>query len=226
MKSLFIAPTALLALMLSSPAAVLDFSSFTHYASNTTTNTPAIARSFNESGLNKVDPNDPSTWLQSTGGWTQDFQASNLNAAGTTNNIIGWVAYNLGSIESSLDTFYIWNNSEGTAGNRDVQDYNIYYASNPAVTLSSNGDYDFTTTGWTKVNGSTLTMSQLTNTSGPQASIDLGGISAQYIAIEVVNNYSDASRWGIAEVALTQVPEPSAALLGALGALMLLRRRR
>jgi len=83
-------------------------------------------------------------------------------------------------------------------------------------------DYDFASGGWTQLG----TTRSLTTVAASQA-FDLSGISsAQYIALEIMTAHTTNGRVGFDEAAITAIPEPSAALLGGLGFLALLRRRR
>ncbi|MGA0900837.1 MAG: hypothetical protein ACO3SO_10575 [Luteolibacter sp.] len=180
---------------------------------------------------------DPTTWSATNDSYGNEWQSQGILDSGTSiNGKIGWAVFDLGTVTSNLENIYLWNVRENNA--RAVNEYNIYYASSPGLAVphgptggSSNTDYDFSGSGWTKVNGSTLNMSWR-NTDGAAYNdvVSLGGTSARYIAIEIISNgvgtTGDATRTGLAEVAITQIPEPSVALLSGLGVLMLLRRKK
>jgi len=50
-------------------------------------------------------------------------------------------------------------------------------------------------------------------TSSPQGIVNLGGISARYVALEVITNYGNTSRAGMAEIGLTLQPPPSGTMI-------------
>ncbi len=179
----------------------------------------------------------PSTWtLSSTsnpqqlnptygGEWqSQDILDGEAGDDVATNGKIGWTVLDLGSVTANLDEFYLWHIRENSG--RVATDFNIYLSSSPNVAVAhgrTNGtsaDYDFSSGGWTSI---------YTGQSGTQSGLqvfDLNGASARYIGIEIIDNGGDATRVGFQEVAVTAVPEPVVALLGGLGFLGLLRRRR
>lgn len=189
---------------------------------------------------------DPSTWTVAAtatayqGEWQSgdllaaQTPAEDFDASGTlvgdgvtpgTNGKIGWAIFDLGSIESNLSELYIWHVFENTG--RQATDYNILYASTPTVgpftgnTGNASRDYDFSSGGWSSFGSG----GAAGTTQGELETFNLGNISARYIALEVLDG-GDGSRVGFSEVAVTQIPEPTAALLGAIGVLAMLRRRR
>jgi hypothetical protein len=166
---------------------------------------------------------DPSGWTTTSTQYQSEWQSGKL-LTGATHSKIGWAAFDLGSITTGLDELYIWHIRENTG--RVAATYNVYVATTPTVALghgpdntSSAIDYNFSSGGWTLVTGGT-------GTYRGSSVIDLGEVSARYIGIEILTNTGDANRVGFAEIAVTAVPEPRAALLGGLGLLGLLRRRR
>jgi hypothetical protein len=184
---------------------------------------------------------DPSTWTATTNAYQAEWQSAG-NTSGvlytptSANNKMGWGTFNLGSSQS-LNELFIWNVRNGTT--TEIRNYNIYFA-DTALNLpgsSSKVDYDFSVAnGWSSFGSFTMAATQLTLGNGAEAVHDVSGNSAQYIGIEIITNngnYTDngngtaSGRVGLAEFAVTApIPEPSAALLGSLGTLLLLRRRK
>lgn len=174
---------------------------------------------------------DPSTWTATTNSYGAEWQSGAL-LSGATNSKIGWIVFDMGSSVTGLDKFYIWNERENTA--RATNAYNIYYAVTPTVavthgpTNSNTLDYNFASGGWTQV-GSTANMTY--GGSSANAVINLGGVTARYLAVEILSNgvgaTGDATRVGLAEVGITAIiPEPASLALFALGTAMILPRRR
>ena len=80
------------------------------------------------------------------------------------------------------------------------------------------------------MNSGLLTLADKDNAAA-QGVYSLGGVTARYVAVEMMSRHSgntdpNNGRIGFAEVGFTAVPEPSAAFLGAIGVLALLRRRK
>lgn len=199
--------------------------------------------------MTKGDANDPSTWAVNTPTFSASWQAYwRLNTTDDSphNDKIGWAALDFGAPVSNLDSLYIWNLRDGSA-TRAVDTYRIYYAGDtiaafPAIPTAQGDevDYSFTgTNGWTLFDGDGVTGDRsLSAPSGADAEavLDLGGIGARYIAIEILSAaggdntlQGDLHRVGLNEMAVTSVvPEPSSfALLSGLFGLswMMLRRR-
>ena len=176
-------------------------------------------------GITKTDPNDPSTWINSGTDWkTEESYADPLS--GATNGKLGWYAFDLGSTQSIDDIIVIAGNhsSRGSAGSVTLGSFNVYTADSPTVALSSSGDYDFASGGWTQ-RGGTFTV-----TSVGEILVLNQGVSAQFVGIEIMSDFDDGvfdDRTGMEEFAVTAIPEPSAAILAGLGlAGLTLRRRR
>jgi hypothetical protein len=190
----------------------------------------------NGSGITKTDAADPSTWSFNGGAYGDELMSNPLASA--LNSKIAWDSFDFGTT-TSLETMYLFNTNY-QAGVSGINQYNIYYAVAPTVALpgtpnkntysttglTPQGDYDFAGvgTGWTLFN----TSGSLTATKNAISTVDLTGVTAQYIALEILSNHGDTSgRAGLDEIAFTAaIPEPSAALLGGLGCLLLLRRRK
>lgn len=205
-------------------------------------NVGGIGTSDHNPGMDtSADPTDPATWLYSGSSWQTEWKAnSRLDSITASNSKIGWAALDLGSVIGGLDKMYLWN-VRFQNNTENVATYNIYYSDTPTVGLPSTpnskqniGDYDFSSGGWTLLNGGgALGLAQNTsNNNTPQSIVALGGISAQYIGLEILTagNGTVAGRVGLAQVEITSaaaIPEPaSLAFLGLGGVMMLVRRRR
>ena len=177
-----------------------------------------------------ADPADPSTWTYAGNSWPQEWKAnSRLDATdpNISNAKIGWAALDLGSSTASLDKMYLWN-VRSQYNTENVDTFNVYYSSGvgidtlPAMpnSKSTTGDYDFSSGDWTLLNvGGALTLPQNTsNNNTPQLAVDLGGISAQYIGLEILTagNGTDPGRVGLAQVEITR-SVTSMAWLGGVG---------
>jgi len=184
-------------------------------------------------GMTLVTPADPSTWTWA-GDYKTTWHANSILDSGTSiNSKIGWVVMDFGSVVNNLENLYMWASSTGNTGSGDeqVQNYNLYYSSGigidtlPAMPLSkgTTGDYDFSSGDWASVGSNTLGTA-----SGAVANTNaLGGVSAQYIGVEVMTIGGVDTRMAIAQIEVTAVPEPSTlALIGLAGMALLIRRRR
>jgi hypothetical protein len=180
---------------------------------------------------------DPSTWTATSTNYGAEWQSIGLlDDTTSVNGKIGWTAFDLGGAVTNLDELYLWNVRENTG--RAVNEYNVYYATSPTGLVhgptggSSNNDYDFANSGWTKLNGSVLTMNNRTNnpngSAAPNAVLDLGGVTAQYIAVEILSNGGDTGRAGLAEVGVTatEIPEPASIATGLFGLTLIAVRRK
>ena len=172
----------------------------------------------NGSGMTRPDLADPSTWTVSYNNYPDEWMGNYLVGAG--NSKLAWVAFDLGA-STALHQLYLWNirYSGGVAG---TATYNLYYADSPTVALPAQpnkgaysvtgltpqGDYDFTSGGWTKFNTSgTLSAPQAGN-----SIVDLSGISARYVALEILTNHGDTylgGRVGFLETAFTRAVTPT-----------------
>lgn len=198
------------------------------YAHNEKTNyNLAVDEMIIGSGMNDVNhpdeqtswppATDPSTWMATGSGYQDEWQSGDLLGDGDegedlpTNDKIGWAAFDLDSAIADLDKLYLWNIREATAQGRRVVTYNVYHAETPTVPLThgptggTSIDYDFSSGGWTKLNtGGPLTITQRGASPDPaNAVIDLGGVTARYVAIEILSNAGDTGRTGFAEVGIT-----------------------
>jgi len=190
------------------------------------------------------DPSDPSQWLYSPSGWPNEWKANTrLDPSTSSNAKIGWAVIDLGSTVAALDKMYLWNvRWQNTTEN--VATYNVYHATSPAAALpampnskQTTGDYDFSSGGWFLLNGAAPLSLPVNTANGnpPQGTVNLGGISAQYIALEILTAgnatptpppVGEPYRIGLAQVEITQIPEPATMALMGLGGLVIRRRRR
>ncbi|MBT3296946.1 MAG: hypothetical protein HN919_20115 [Verrucomicrobia bacterium] len=175
-----------------------------------------ITLAIDGSGMTKADPLDPSTWTRTSSGWTDEWQATAiLNAGSSINGKIGWLAFDLGSSTPLLQDLYLWNCAQSASAR--VKEFNIYYCVTLSVALpAATGtatDYDFASGGWTRFNPSVPMLLPSGVTSSPQGIVNLGGISARYVALEVITNYGNTSRAGMAEIGLTLQPPPSGTMI-------------
>lgn len=185
-----------------------------------------------------ADPNDPTQWVNSSTDWKTEWLAnSRLDSTTSLNSKIGWAVIDFGSVATQLDSMYLWSNRNAGAGEL-TDEYNVYYSSGvgidalPAMPNSKTnvGDYDFSSGDWTQL-GSTNTLPTPSSPYTPDATLALGGISAQYIGIEILTAQdgvgTTSDRVGLAQVEFTQViPEPASLVLMGIGTLMIAGRRR
>ena len=171
-------------------------------------------------GINKPDANDPSTWVNDgVGFWQDESYATALS--GASNGKLGWYAFDLGSAVA-IENIHVIAGDWGT-GDITLGSFNVYYATSTSVALANDGDYDFSSGGWTQLGGTTTV-----TTEGQNLEVAIGQ-TARYIGIEIVTDFDGGAdgRTGMDEFAATAaIPEPSAMLLSGLGGLLLLRRRR
>lgn len=220
------------------------------YPTSTTSNIVATASSINAT----TSVNGPDrTVIESNNGFVP---ATGLHAAGTQQSwrsdgtLDGqvssqWIQWDLGT-SYTLDSIKVWNYNDSSryaAGIRQVDIYisNVTNPGNPEIAGPGNGD------NWTLWAGNAIL------TPGPGSAgyagfdlattvstegFSLNTASTRYIRFAVDSTFrSDGINLGggtgddvdvaaLAQIEFYQVPEPSAALLGSLGILALLRRRR
>lgn len=185
-------------------------------------------------------PDVPGAWeaqggSNTSGGnwnWSADARATSA-LPGVGNH---WIAFDLGSVLTleSMNVFNYGVNGNASANNRGVNQGDIYYRSGGFGNNMDNSNVAFDNSGWTLL-GSAGTQNF---TIGPNdgsfkgaTNVALGGISAQYFAIDI-NTSHGGNFVGLGEVqffSATAIPEPSTAALlciGLGGMLTLYRRRR
>jgi len=181
-------------------------------------------------GMTMGDPADPATWTWS-GNYQQTWHAnSQLDSTTSINNKFGWVVVDFGSVVDNLENAYLWA-SGGAPNSEKVNGYNLHYSSGagidglPAMPQSkgTTGDYDFSSGDWTLISAGNLG----TAAGALDSTVALGGISAQYIGIEITSMHGVDDRMAIGQVEFTAaVPEPTTTALLGLGGLALILRRR
>ena len=119
----------------------------------------------------------------------------------------------------SLNGLRLWNYAESYSGvtynNRGVKDFTLSFSTDGGITFSNAQNF-------TAAIGGTLSG----NRSAAQA-FSFGDISANYVKFDITSSQGSDFSSGFGALRFTAVPEPSsAALLGGLGTLLLMRRRR
>jgi len=176
------------------------------------------------SGINQADASDPATWTVAYNNYPDEWMGQFFPAAdpeaeppvpGALNSKLAWASFDLGA-STALSDFYLWNIRYG-GGVAGTATYNLYYADSPTVALPAQpnkgawsvtgltpeGDYDFVSGGgWTLFNTSgVLSLSKSSDTI-----LDLSGVTARYIAVEILTNHGDTyggGRVGFLETAFT-----------------------
>lgn len=231
----FAAATA--AFSLSANAALVTVTSASGHNGGNGHSNGDLSDAYSTSGIDtSADPNDPSQWITNSSGWTEGWGASaQLDPVGppaTANGKIGWITFDFGSTVTGLDQMYIWNRRDN-GQDEGVDSYNLYYATAPTVAVpapvgsgTTYGDYDFASGGWTAHSSGNLTI-RAAQGNGAEDVLALGGISARYVAVEILSSINPDNRVGLDEVAFTNVvPEPTTTALLGLGGLALIFRRR
>jgi hypothetical protein len=175
----------------------------------------------NGSGITRTNPDDPSTWTMNGSVYQDEWMPTYLKVGNAVtpglNGKVAWASLDFGS-KTPLGMLYLFNTNY-LAGTSSTDQFNLYYADSPSVPLPAQpvkgnyattgltpqADYNFSGGGWT-----------LFNTAGPLAatragitSLNLPGVSARYLAIEILSNQGDTEsggRVGFDEIAITAAP--------------------
>jgi len=147
------------------------------------------------------------------GGGSAQYRPSSVTAT---------LIFDLGNTYS-LNGLRLWNYAEywggSTYNDRGVKDFTLSFSTDGGTTFSNAQNF-------TAAIGGGVGGSPLPNRSAGQA-FSFGGISANAVKLEITSSQGSEFSSGIAAVRFTAVPEPSSvALLGGLGSLLLMRRRR
>jgi Carbohydrate esterase, sialic acid-specific acetylesterase/Bacterial TSP3 repeat len=175
----------------------------------------------NGSGITRTDPDDPSTWTMNGSGYQEEWMATYLKIGADVtpglNGKVAWTCLDFGS-KTPLGMLYLFNTNY-SGGTSSTDQFNLYYADSPVVglpaqpvkgTFATTGltpqaDYNFSGGGWTLFN----TSGPLTATKAGITSLNLPGVSARYLAIEILSNQGDSytgGRVGFDEIAITVAP--------------------
>lgn len=198
------------------------------------------------SGMNvNSQPNDPSAWTAVSNSYPDEYSSRNgiLDSSTTDHGKIGWLTFDLEG-QHPLSQLYFWqlrNNNDAR-----MRGFNLYFADSPlnipakpANHSQTIGDYAFSVAnGWSQFgddDANPLTPrfnlgNQGATPDPAQLVLDVSGVSASFIGIEILGNDGSTSRVGFAELAATSasvVPEPGTLGLvaGGMFTLRLLRRR-
>lgn len=132
-----------------------------------------------------------------------------------------WIMFDLGQ-SYQLGSMHIWNWNDNRSITRGINSVDVRFATSLTVAFGSATN---TNPGWGAATTTTFAQATgLTSYTGEDKSFT--AVTARYVLFDVNSNYGDAQYVGLAETRFILVPEPSAALLSGLGALLLLRRRR
>ncbi len=177
-----------------------------HWGDNGPAGDGSLKRIWDGSGLTEVG-DDPANWTHSNSRNWQDMWAGNAN----NDPANGWVVIDLGE-SFPLDRLFIWNHHQpGHLGN-GVEDYKVYLATTPSVAVPAASAtvtaYDFTSGGWTQFGG-TFTLDQGISSTAmlPSGIVDLTGVSARYIGMDIQTSYG-GTRACLSEVVITENPVP------------------
>jgi len=189
----------------------------------------SVLKVIDGSGMTKTDADDPSTWTATSTRWQDDWQGFDTPSPTEDDT---WVALDLGANLLASTTMYLWNVQEGGHPDRGMNEFKVYYATDPNPDPPTTDDqtgteYDFETSGWTLLGTFTLAQGTADGTDTGESFDVSGAAGARYIGFDLLSNHGADDRVGFGEVAFVTTPEPATlALLGAgLGAVLLRRRQ-
>ena len=186
------------------------------------------------SGLNSpANPDDPTAWTH-TGGENEFGDNRNYLAdarAGQTVVDDKWVAFDLGSVqELSAMNVFNFGVSAGVRNQRGTQNADVYYRSDSLGGNANNNNVAFDATGWTAFGSQVFTIGPTDGLAQGADTLDMSGITARYIAIDINTNHGDSGFVGLGEVQFfNTIPEPGSGALLSVGLLLVagvLRRSR
>ena len=167
----------------------------------------------NGTGMNKVDPEDPSTWTISSVAWQDDWQG--FQAPGIPDNT--WAVIDLGAPVVELETMYLWNVQEPNAIDRGVDEFEIFHASEPVVrpprTSGAVTPYDFSSGGWTSIGATNLARGAGIGETGQAFDVSEAA-GARFIGLRLLSAHGSTSRVGFGEVAFTDTVDENAVVPG------------
>ena len=154
-------------------------------------------------------------------GYQEEWMATYLKVGATVtpglNGKVAWACLDFGS-KTPLGMLYLFNTNYG-GGTSSTDQFNLYFADSPAIPLPAQpakgtyattgltpqADHNFSGGGWTLFN----TAAPLAATKAGITSLNLPGVSARYLAIEILSNQGDTNsggRAGFDEIAITAAP--------------------
>ena len=166
--------------------------------------------------------NNPAVWKQN-GNYQNNWSAnSKLDTNTTANAKCGWAVIDLGQIINRLSNVFIWG-APGANDGEEAKEINMYYSSGvgidtlPAMpnSKSTTGDYDFSVGDWVKVNSGYINLPYKPTTGlTPQATQNMGLVSARYIGVEIITMWDSAkTRPAIGQIEITMTPPPAGTVI-------------
>jgi hypothetical protein len=171
------------------------------------TNMYIALNTINGNGLNGLGPNGLGhSTVQQYNSWLCNVGLGTLSPTG---NSTVWVQYELDAVRTIAD-LRVWGLNQPGGWIASIKDAEISVSTDASI--------------WTSVYVGTL---------GPGTGLgdyegavyDIPDTAAKYICIEGYNTWDNMEYYGLAEVAINEVPEPATIALLGLGALALLRKR-